>query len=271
MNSIINAALHKAILVLLKPLVNILLRNGVVFSAFSELVKKSYVDVAFDDFTSNNKKPTISSVAALTGLTRKEVKRLRELEEAHQDQTGQKFNRATRVISGWLNDPDYYITPMNAAELTLEGEKGSFAQLVKKYSGDIPAKAMLDVLLLAGNVVQSERGVSLIKHAYIPQGDEEVKLRILGQDSSELIATINHNLTCKEGRARFQRKVSNRLINPADAIKFEQYSNKRSQLLLEDFNQWLVEHEVPLGEDESQCQQVTVGIYFYKDCKDTHV
>lgn len=269
MNSIINAALHKALLILLKPLVNVLLRNGVVYSVFSELVKKTYVDVAFSEFAPVGKKASVSSVAALTGLTRKEVKRLHELEQAHQDQTGQKFNRATRVISGWLNDPEFYVTPMQGAELPLEGGQGSFNQLVKRYSGDIPVKAMLDVLLLAGNVVLSERGVSLIKHAYIPQGDDETKLGILGQDSAELIATINHNLTCDSASTRFQRKVSNRLIKPADAIRFEQYSNKRCQLLLEDFNQWLVEHEVALGEDESQCQQVSVGIYFHKDCKDS--
>ena len=93
---------------LLRPLVRILLRNGIPFGTFSELAKQVYVDVAYDDFAERGRKQTASRVSALTGLTRKEVKRLRELpgEEALAA-ADQRYNRAIRVISGWTNDETF--------------------------------------------------------------------------------------------------------------------------------------------------------------------
>lgn len=243
----------------------ILLRNGVVFSVFSELVKKVYVDVAFAEHGESGKKQTVSRVAALTGLTRKETKRLHELKQPQSNVFGNKYNRASRVISGWLNDAEFSDAPLHPSVLSVEGEKGSFAALVKRYSGDIPTKAMLDVLNAAGNVVISERGVMLVQHAFVPQADEIAKLSILGVDTAELISTLNHNLVCDADQLWFQRKVSNSLIRQQDLRLFHAYATKHSQALLEDFNQWLGEHEVPEGEDESKCCYVSLGIYYYQN------
>jgi hypothetical protein len=42
-----NKILFASILRLMRPLVRILLRNGIAYGTFSELVRKVYVDVAF--------------------------------------------------------------------------------------------------------------------------------------------------------------------------------------------------------------------------------
>ncbi|MCE0558931.1 DUF6502 family protein [Motilimonas sp. E26] len=265
MNEIREIALKKALLMILRPLVRILLRNGVVFSVFSELVKKVYVDVAFDEHGESGKKQTISRVAALTGLTRKETKRLHDLKQPLNNVTGNKYNRASRVISGWLNDAEFSDAPLHPSILSVEGDRGSFAALVKRYSGDIPTKAMLDVLNAAGNVVISERGVMLVQHAFVPQADEIAKLSILGADTAELISTLNHNLVCDADQLWFQRKVSNSLIQAKDLPLFQAYAAEHSQALLEQFNLWLGEQEIPEGEDESDCHYVSLGIYYYQN------
>ena len=82
-----NKTLTTAISQILRPLVRILLRNGISCGTFEEMVRKAYVDEAFAQAQRINTKATISSVSAETGLSRKEVKRLHELELSDSENT----------------------------------------------------------------------------------------------------------------------------------------------------------------------------------------
>jgi len=261
----IQQTLSRSVLAILKPLVRILLRNGIAYGSFAELAKKVYVDVAFEDFAPDGKKQSISYVSAMTGLTRKEAKRLHELEQTDQNDSEQRYNRAIRVISGWLNDAEFLNKRGKPATLPLEGEKASFAALVKRYSGDITPRAMLTVLDTAHSVETTDNKVRLVAHAYIPGNDPVDKITILGTDTAELIATIDHNLVRPDNELRFQRKVSNRYVR-VDAIpRFQALAAKRSQALLEKFDALLAEYEIdPDDPDADESRYVSIGIYYYE-------
>ncbi len=259
----LQATLSRAILTLLRPLVRILIRNGIAYGSFAELAKKTYVDVAFEDFAPEGKKQTISRVSALTGLTRKETRRLHELQDTDAGGSEQKYNRAVRVISGWVNDPRFQDAVGEPAELPIEDGEHSFAELVKKYSGDMTTRSMLAVLETAGSVVRRDGNVKLVRRAYLPGNDPTEKLVILGKDSAELIATIDHNLTSPPDRLWFQRKVSNHLVDPAALDAFRAMAAQKSQMLLEDFDAWLAEHEVS-EEQADDGRYVSVGIYYHE-------
>jgi hypothetical protein len=261
----IQETLARALLTLLKPLVRILLRNGIAYGSFAELAKKTYVDVAFDNFAPEGRKQTVSRVSAMTGLTRKETKRLRELDEPDAGGSEQRYNRAVRVISGWLNDPRFQDAAGQPAELPVDGEEVSFATLVKKYSGDVTTRAMLAVLLTASSVEKTDRGIRLVRHAYLPGNDPRDKLAILGSDTAELIATIDHNLVAADGERRFQRKVSDHRVR-ADALPaFRALSAEKSQALLEELDAWLAAHAIAAEEPhDAAAHCVSVGIYFFE-------
>jgi len=262
--------LSVAIVTLLRPLVRILLRNGVAYGTFAELAKKAYADVALADFTEPGRKQTVSRVSALTGLTRKEVKRLVEQTGLYDAELDRRYNRAVRVISGWLNDKEFLGPNGQPAVLALDGEHASFAALVRRYSGDIPTQAMLAVLARADCVVREDDAVRLIRHAYIPAGDPVDKVRILGADVGELIATIDHNLTTKSVDLRFQRKVSTALVAASAVPEFRALSAERAQRLLEELDAWLTLHEVgtaATSADETP-HYVSLGIYFYENKTD---
>jgi len=107
MDMAIHQALHQTVLKLLNPLVRVLLNHGVSQDTFAELSRQAFVEEGFAHMARRGKRATASGVAALTGLSRKEVKRLKE---ANGDTLGaevQRRNRAIRVISGWVNDPDF--------------------------------------------------------------------------------------------------------------------------------------------------------------------
>ena len=61
-------------------LVRTLLRNGISYGEFDQVARKYFVDVAYRDLAPAGKKQTVSNVAILTGLNRKEVKKLSELD-----------------------------------------------------------------------------------------------------------------------------------------------------------------------------------------------
>lgn len=256
-------ALSASILRLLRPLVRILLRNGVAYGSFAELARKVYVDVAFEEFTPEGKKQTVSRVSAMTGMTRKEVKRLLEMEGPADAASQERFNRGIRVISGWLHDKRFHDAGGKPADLPVDGKRNSFATLVKDYSGDIPTKAMLSMLEEAGNVRQIKGKVRLVRHAYVPGNDPVNKLQILGTDVGELIATIDHNLTAGPDDLLFQRKVAYDSIDPAAASKLKKMSFKKAQALLEQLDRQYARHELDEGSGD-RGKYISMGIYFHE-------
>ena len=258
----VQKTLTRAVRALLRPLVRILLRNGIAYGSFAELAKKTYVDVAFEDFGPDGKKQTVSRVSVLTGLTRKETKRLHELVQDDADASQQRYNRAIRVVSGWLNDAEFQDADGRPLVLPVDGEHASFAALVKRFSGDMTTQSMLAVLSAASTVVREDDRVRLLQHAYVPGKDPADKLHILGSDSAELIATIDYNLVSDADALRFQRKVSNHRVR-ADALPaFRALSSRKSQALLEEFDAWLAKHEVAA---DDQGRYVSLGIYYYEN------
>jgi len=262
MENEINNILNENAVKILRPLVRVMIRNGVSTGSFEELVRKAYVDEAFAMGEKNQQKTTISSISAQTGLSRKEVKRLHELDSPHNADIEQKYNRAVRVISGWCNDRNFTDNEGNARLLAVDGNDDSFASLVKQYSGDIPTKAMLNLLLAADCVDVKDNTVRLIKQAYVPGNDSAEIIRILGTDTNELLNTIDHNLTAEEGEKRYQRKVSSAVLDQKNITEFKDLSRKQAQTLLEELDAWISQHEVT--PDDDNARYVSVGIYYYE-------
>ena len=259
----LNQVLSAAVLKLLRPLVRVLLRHGMAYGTFAELARKAYVEEGFALSGASGKRATVSSVSALTGLTRKETKRLRELKLVDDEASSQRYSRAIRVISGWTSDSRYQTAAGEPAVLPMDGAKASFSALVKEFSGDIPPAAMLSVLEISGTVASVEQGIALQEKAYIPSATPLDKINILGTDVAELIDTIGHNLGAAPSQRRFQRKVSNVLLHPDAVPAFRELSTRKSQQLLEEYHSWLSNHEVG-HEDETSVEPcyVAVGIYY---------
>ena len=256
-----NKILTTAIRQILRPLVRILLRNGIACGSFEEMVRKAYVDESFAQARRSKTKATISSVSAESGLSRKEVKRLTELDPTDSSNTEQKYNRAIRVISGWLNDPRFSYEEGNPRALSMDESDTSFATLVKEYSGDIPTKAMLNLLTTSECVEQKDGRVHLVRNAYVPGNDPEEIIRILGKDTNQLISTIDHNLTTDEASKWFQRKVSNPRVRADALAEFKEFSRKRSQTLLEELDAWLSQNE---ADEESDGRYASMSIFYYE-------
>ncbi len=282
-------ALERAVVALLRPLVRLVLNRGMAYGQFAELLKRAYVEAAEEDFTVPGRKLTISRVAVLTGLTRKEASRLMQEEPSvSESQARRRVNRAARVVSAWAVDPAFQDAAGNPLELPFDDSEGhagakapgaragghsggdgpSFARLVALHGADVPPRAVLDELMRVGAVARREDGrIHLVERAYIPAGDEAAKLDILGTDVADLIASIEHNLEPDAAERFFQRKVAYDNL-PADYLPaLRALLADRGQQLLETLNDDMARHDRDLGAVTSDAprRRAMVGIYYFED------
>lgn len=260
--------LTKAIVKIMRPLVRLLLNQGIAFDALSDQLKMLYVDVAEKDFAISGKKQTVSRISTITGLSRKEVTKAKSADQLDLDSVSQQYNRAARVISGWVRDKDFLDEKGNPKEIDIENNEIGFSALVKKYSGDIPTRAIADELIRVGAIERLENGkVKLIKHAYVPEKNIDEKLNILGADVSDLIKTINHNIYSENKDKLFQRKVSYNAIPVGSLHEIKESIQKKAQDCLEGLDKTLVKYDADMNKnikDEERCR-VGVGIYYFEE------
>lgn len=261
------AALHK----FLSPLVRILLRNGIPFQIFAEWAKKAYVEEGMSTFPIEGKKQTTSRLSIITGLTRKDIHRLRNRAEATDQEVSAHYNRATRVIAGWRRDRKFSGPGGKPAPLPVEGGSRTFTNLVKKYSGDIPPRAILDELLRVGAIARLKDGrIRLVARVYVPQQSKVDKLEILGSDTADLIATIDHNLHALSRPPRFQRKVMYDNL-PCEVVDtFRPHAARQSQKLLEAMDRWLScrDRDInPFVQGKGRIR-AGLGIYYFEETVD---
>jgi hypothetical protein len=261
----LSSVLAAAVLRLLAPLVRVLLRNGMSFNAFSDLARRAYVESAMREFAIPGKKQTASRVSVLTGLSRKDVQRILGAQGiADSGEARERYNRAARVIAGWVRDQEFADAAGEPAALAPDGPGASFGQLVKRYSGDVPARAVLDELLRVGAVQRQDDGrIRLLSRAYVPSASDLDKLDILGADVADLIATIDHNLRHGGADPRFQRKVMYDNVPRDAAAAFRALSAQQAQALLEAMDQWLAPRDRDVNPSVRGAERVRVGVGIY--------
>jgi hypothetical protein len=268
MNESIIKPLSAAVLRLFRPLVRILLRNGVSYRTFADFAKWVYVDVATKEFGIKGRKQSTSRVSVITGLSRKEVKRVRELPRPDDSASVERYNRAARVIAAWRRESDFLDAEGNPTPLPLEGPGATFSELVKRFSGDMPSRAVLDELIRVGAVGRLEDDrVCLLVRAYVPESSEADKLHILGTDVGHLISTIDHNLRADPSGLLFQRKVSYDNLPDEVLPEFLELSSIRAQALLEKFDKWLAQRDrdVTLSVKGTGRNRAGLGIYYFEE------
>jgi hypothetical protein len=247
---------------ILYPLVRILLRNGVPSDALTELVRKTYVDVAENEFTMDGKRQTTARISVITGLNRKEVARLRGAAPLSDDDQ-RRWNRAATVLGAWLRDDAFHDRKGDPLDLPFEGPDLSFAQLCKKHSGDMQPRAIADELLRVGAIEQVDGRLRMTTRGYVPAGDPESVAEILGIDTAELIETIDHNMSADPDDKLLQLKVLSTNVPAEHVAEFNAYSRRLSRPILEELNRWLAARDLNRdwsGDDE----RVVLGLGVYQ-------
>jgi len=264
--------LVRALVSMLRPLIRICLRHEVTNAEFSELVRLTYVEVAYEQYNIPEVEMSLSRAAVLTGLSRKEVGRLRELLKHSDALIKQSPNRAQRVVHGWMNDKEF--TDDNGLPLTLlikqkkrGKEYGSFVSLVKRYSGDVTYGAILDELNRTGVTEQpDENTVALVNYAYVPHQDDLENVRVVTTSVADHFETGLHNLDAEAQNKRYQRQVLYSHIDASFVAQLQATISAKAQKLLESLNTDLSdakEKSKTMGNEN--LKRVGFGMYYFEN------
>lgn len=260
------ATLLSAFKPLMRPLVRILVRNGVSFGEFSELLKTVFVESAQDVLQLPDSRQSVSRIAITTGLTRLEVSRLLTQSEEDAEALAGRLSRVGRLLTGWHQDSDFTGPYGIPYEVAFDGPPGrrSFSELVRRYTSDVPADEMLDELKRIGAVLDLGNGyIRVIIRSYIPSAADPAKFHAMSVAFTDLAKTLDQNLRPDEDHKLFERRVwAPNGITPEDALQFDAYVKDRGQQFLESLDDWLSTREAESTRSDAE-NRVKLGVAMY--------
>ncbi len=249
---------------LLRPLVRLLIAKGVGLAALMELLKEAYVDVALNEFPVDGKKQTDSRVSLLTGVHRKDVKRLRE-RPTEKMAAPRSIGLGAQIVSRWLGSKE--TTDKRGQPLPLprkaESRGPSFDSLVSGVSKDMRPRALLDEWLRLGVARLDDEGrVVLNRLAFVPEKGFEEKAFYFGRNIHDHLAATAHNLL-EEGNPKLERSVHYTGLTDESAAELAEAAERTGMKALLEMNRLALELKEKDEGRATATRRINFGLYFF--------
>jgi hypothetical protein len=252
---------------MLRPIVRLLLNNGITFPYLGDLLKLIYVETAEREFGLGTRHLTDSRITLLTGVHRKDVRRLRHEGPAEVPPTSD-LTLGTRIVARWLGDLSYLDpagTPRPLPRTPHKGGAESFAALVEKVSKNVRPRSVLDELVRLGVVeVDIDDRVHLVTRGFVPGKELDAKAFYFGEAMHDHLAAAVDNLGGSKP-AWLERSVYYDELSPAAVQQLTEKSETLSMQVLQEINRdgmALEASDPPLPE---QRMRMRLGVYFYAE------
>lgn len=254
---------------LLRPLATAMIKVGLTFPMFNNLAREAFVEAARDDFPVDGAPPSQSRVAILSGVHRKEVRRLTELDDPMPEPPSASTLSA-KVIAVWTGEAAYLDADRQPRPLPRSAPEGgpSFERLVTSVSKDVRPRALLDEWLRQGMVVVRGDVVHLLRPAFLPIDGYEEKAYFFGRNLRDHIAAGAHNLADIKPPF-FDRAVYYDRLTEESIDELRQLAAKRSMELLIEINQKASELAARDRQDGDGGYRFTLGSFFFSAPTDT--
>jgi hypothetical protein len=250
---------------LLLPVVRFLLKHGVTWNEFGELSKEAYVKVAREDYGIEGRPTNNSRVAMLTGLSRREVARVRDaLLDGKERAAEMQGNQISRILTGWHLDGEFTDEDGQPKDLSATGPSGSLSALLKRYAGDLPHGAIRKEMQQRRLIEELDNGdLRVLKRDFVYSELDPEIVRQLGIALHDHAATLEHNLDSNRPSARrFEAIANNERVTPRAVNAFQKLVESRGLEFLEDIDVWLTEHEIE-SKDDTHAETVRLGVGVY--------
>jgi Family of unknown function (DUF6502) len=283
--SVWNSGLQRAALVglggFLRPLARFLLKSGIRYREFADIAKAAFISVAADDYGVRGRPASLSRVAAVTGIGRKEVSRIHKSDLAQLEARfwASQLNPLTQVLHFWHSDPEYSVDGVPRLLGFLEGEH-SFADLVSRYAGNIPPSVARAELERCGAIEETADGcLRAVRRQYTPNEVDVEFVRSMIFSLKNLAGTLAHNadVISREGPAtvngRLERYAWTSSLSEASRREFRILAERKAEELLLYLDAWIGEREqLELGQattsDPEQKKTCGLGVYHFEDTGD---
>lgn len=252
---------------LLRPLVRLILAKGFTYPMMIEMLKSVYVQIAKEEFTLDGKRQTDSRISLLTGVHRKDVRRLAH-DTSGQDLMPSNVSLGSQLIALWLSMPEYLDERGHPRPLPRVAGKDadiSFETLVTSQSKDIRPRAVLDEWQRLGVVhVDEADRVCLNVEGFIPEKGFDEKAYYVGHNVHDHLAAGVHNLL--GGMPPFlERSVYSDQISEASARELADLSGELGMQMLQTIFRRAQELEGRDVRNDTANTRMNFGIYFYSE------
>jgi len=249
---------------LLRPLVQTLIGFGVTYPQCAALLKATYVDIARNEFYAPNGKQTDSRISVLTGVHRKDVRRL-GAEPADDMVLPPEASLAAQIIGVWLGAPEYTDDEGAPRRLPRGAAPGtvSFESLVESVTKDVRARTLLDECLARKLVAVDEDGVvRLLQDAFVPDNRLDELAYYFGRNLHDHIATAGKNLT-PDAEPRLERSVYYARLTPASVARLHAHARRAGMAALTRVNKLALALSKSDAGDPDATKRMSFGVYFY--------
>ncbi len=262
-------ALVAALRRLLRPVVRLLLAHQVTYPFLAALLKQVYIDTADRELTIEGKRQTDSRLSLLTGIHRKDVRRLRATGENPESPPG-VVSLGAQLVARWTGRPEFQDAegrPLPLPRIAGPG-RPSFEGLVESLSKDIRPRAVLDEWRRLGVVeIDDDERVQLVVDAFVPQQGFEEKAFYFGRNLHDHAAASVRNLLGQKPPL-LERSVYYGRLSAASVEELAALSERVGMEALQAVNRRSQELQQHAAGDEAAKQRMTFGIYFYREASE---
>ncbi len=252
----------------LRPLIRILVRSGVRYDEFLELVKGVYVESAARDGLGDGNKPTRAKISISTGVPRRDVDRFIDHDGALPTAPRTLTKTLAEILNVWHTDPQFvgpYGIPL---ELDVKGQKNrSFTDLVRAVDNAATPGLVLEELIRLRAVVWSgDTHVRAVSRAFIPVEEmSPAQLEFFGNALTRLASTLQFNLDRANTGKRLERSVQSDRGLPAEVVPvFEKHVRERVTELLTDLDNWMSPYAAQV-KPGVEMQKVGLAVFQFVD------
>jgi hypothetical protein len=266
------AALLKAARRVLRPLVRLMMHSGVTFPLVADALRRLFVEVAVNDILTDPKARTDSRISILTGVHRKEIKRLRETALDSEDPPD-VVTLASQIVGRWVGSAPFCDDAGRPRALArvgagVTGEVAlTFDALVESITSDIRPRAVLDDLLSHGVVVMDgEDRVQLNADAFIPRPGGEEQLFYFARNLHDHVSAAAANIIASHGAPFLDRSVHYDRLTAGQAKALQEFGRSVAVRALLEVNRRAV--ELTSGDPKappSEPRRFNFGVYVFED------
>jgi Family of unknown function (DUF6502) len=248
----------------MQPIAALLLEAGVSYADMMRLVRRAYVDEAAARQRAAGSRPTISRIAASTGLSRPDVSEALSAPPIPNNARDLAPRAGDRILAGWRSDPDFLNQDGTPKPLPyLEGAP-SFSTLVKRHGPDIPPRAMLKELIGSGHVEVIDEDLFRPSNAGSKPSESRAEAIIsFGPKMNALGSTLIRNLISAPESGLFESLALASQVAPNLSPKISRELERRCRTFTQSIDRYLMDQQLSdetLSENKHHSLGVIVAV-----------
>jgi len=246
---------------LLQPFAKLCLAKGVPIQAVEELVRQAYVNAATQACKgASNPDRLTSRISTMTGLTRREVRRIQDDPTPELPATR---SVASDVLTYWTSQTEYVNKAGKPIAIPRQGDKASFETLANSVTKDVHPRSVLTEMIRLNLVKHHKKNdmVELMEEIFVPTNDWAQMIGFLGTNVGEHLEAAVTNVL-GDGHQHFEQALLADELSSESIVEAKQLINEQWRLLMTTLGpklQQLIDADITAN--RPQDQQLRIGLY----------